>query len=191
MVGKHVHIALASLWLGLEVCPSCALGDGGTLRFSGRRGDYLVTVFTSPAPLCAGQADLSVLVQDAQTGRPITSFAIDVRAHRAGHEASQMDAAATTEAATNKLLRAAQLELPEAGRWHFEVLVHGVDRSEPIGFDVEVARPPPPWLEMIPWIAWPILPIGLYAIGQFRLGRTAAAHRLLRFRPPGAGPEGS
>ena len=33
---------------------------------------------------------------------------------------------ATTEAATNKLFRAAQFELPEPGRWEMQVQVEGL-----------------------------------------------------------------
>ncbi len=75
---------------------------------------------------------------------------------------------ATTEAATNKLLRAARLELSEGGLWHIEVSVGEIDPSQPVAFDVEVAPTPPRWQQMIPWIAWPILPIGLYAIAGLR-----------------------
>jgi hypothetical protein len=168
---RHVLIAVATVWLVLAAS-SAVHGDGGTLRFSGRRSDRLVTVFTAPAPLRAGSIDLSVLVQAALTGRPITDLPIEVHAHQIGHAETMIRAAATPGAATNKLLRAARLELPEPGRWHFDVAVQGVDLSQPIGFDVEVAHPPPPWLEMIFWIAWPVLPIGLFAIHRFRLRGT-------------------
>jgi hypothetical protein len=173
MSGKHVLMVLAIGWLELGAASSPVLGDGGTLRFSGRRGDRLVTVFTAPAPLRAGPIDLSVLVQDAETGRPITNLPIDVQGQQIGHAQTTIRAAATPGAATNKLLRAARLELSEPGRWHFDVYVQGVDRSQPIGFDVEVAQPPPPWLNMSLWIAWPLVPIGLFAIHQFRLRRRA------------------
>ena len=77
-------MVLATVWIGLGVGCVPALADGGTLRFFGRRGDRLVTVFTVPAPLRAGPIDLSVLVQDAQTGRPITDLPIEVHANRIG-----------------------------------------------------------------------------------------------------------
>jgi hypothetical protein len=179
MSGKRLLMVLAIGWLELGAASVPALGDGGTLRFSGRRGDRLVTVFTAPAPLCAGPMDLSVLVQDADTGRPITNLPIDVQAQQLGHAQTAIRAAATTEAATNKLLRAARLELSEPGRWHFDVSVRGVDPSQPIGFDVEVAQPAPAWLEMSLWIAWPLVPIGLFAIHQCRLKGGLGGHMRL------------
>jgi hypothetical protein len=168
MSGKLVLVVLVNLWLGLCATVSPALGDGGTLRFSGRRGDRVVTVFTAPAPLRAGPIDLSVLVQDSGTGRPITDLPIEVHAQRIGHAKTTIRAAATTEAATNKLLRAARLELSAPGQWRFDVLVRGVTQSQQVGFDVLVAEPVTPWLQMIFWIAWPIVPIGLFALAQLR-----------------------
>jgi hypothetical protein len=174
MTCKLMVITLATVWIGLGAGVSPALGDGGTLRFSGRRGDLLITVFTAPTPLRAGPIDLSVLVQDASTGRPLTNLPIEVRASRTTRGEVGIHAEATSEAATNKLLRAARLELPEPGRWHFELSVRGVDSAHPIRFDVDVAPPPPPWLQMSPWIAWPLVPIGLFAVHQFRLRRRPA-----------------
>jgi hypothetical protein len=93
---------------------------------------------------------------------------IEVRAGRVASGEFEIRIPATTEAATNKLLRAARLELSEPGLWHIEVSVREIDPSQPVAFDLEVAPTPPRWRQMIPWIAWPILPIGLYAIAQFR-----------------------
>ncbi len=75
---KELGIALATICLCLGVASAPALGDGGTLRFSGCRGDWSISVFTAPASLCAGQVDLSVLLLDAETGRPITDVPIEV-----------------------------------------------------------------------------------------------------------------
>ena len=165
---KGIGIALATVWLSLGIAWAPAFGDGGTLRFSGRRGDQSITVFTAPALLSAGPVDLSVLVLDVETGRPITDLPIEVRARRVGSEAFGIRMPATSEAATNKLLQAARLELSEPGLWQIEVSVGDFDPSQPVAFDVELAPPPPRWRQMIPWIAWPILPIGLYAITQLR-----------------------
>jgi hypothetical protein len=171
MKGKLAMAALLTVWLELGAGSSRALGDGGTLRFSGRRDDRMITVLTTPAPLEVGPADLSVLVQQAETGTPITELPIDVIARRTGHQEAAIRASATTEAATNKLMRAARLDLLEPGRWHIDVVVAGVDPAQPIGFDVDVAPPPPPWMQMILWIAWPIIPIGLFALKEFRTKR--------------------
>ena len=52
---------------------------------------------------------------------------------------------ATTEAATNKLFRAAQFELPEPGRWRMQVQIEGLHGLAVIGGEVEAAEPLPRW----------------------------------------------
>jgi hypothetical protein len=54
----------------LFVPPSGLRADGGAMRLSERAGGYRVTVFTDPTPLRAGPVDVSVFVQDADTGEP-------------------------------------------------------------------------------------------------------------------------
>ena len=169
MSGKRVTLALAAIWLGVAMAPTPVCADGGTWRFSGRRGDHLVTVFTAPAPLRAGTIDLSVLVQDAESGRAITELSVEMRAERTGDAESKISASATVDAATNKLMRAASVDLPKPGRWRFEVFVQGTPKSPPIEFDAEVLEPLPTWLQVIPWFAWPVVPIGLFAIHQLGL----------------------
>jgi hypothetical protein len=175
MSGKHVLVVLMIGWLELGAGSLPALGDGGTLRFSGRRGDLLVTVFTAPGSLRAGPIDLSVLVQNAKTGRPITDLSIDVHVQRIGYARTTIRAPATQGAATNKLLRAARLDVPESGRWHFDVSVQSVDRSQPIGFDAEVSESAPLLLQLCLWIGWPLLPIGLFGVHQLRMRRRSSS----------------
>ncbi len=65
MRSKSIAIALAAAWIVLGAATSVAWADGGAVRFLERRGDRLVTVFTSPTPLRAGPVDVSVLLQRA------------------------------------------------------------------------------------------------------------------------------
>src|ERR1700676_3596947 len=167
MRGNSIAIALFAAWIFLGVTNSAALGDGGAMRFSERRSDRIVTVFTSPTPLRAGPVDVSVLVQDADSGKPVLDASIMVNAHPVDHPQNGTSAPATTDAATNKLLHAAQLEFSESGRWHLEVNVQGLSAERPIGFEVEAAEPLPPWLHLGAWIAWPLVPIGLFACHQW------------------------
>jgi hypothetical protein len=165
MHGRLMFMALSTAWLTLGTQLSVALGDGGAVRSSERRGDRLITVFTAPTPPHAGTVDISVLVQDAGSGRPLLDLPIMVRAHpiQLPHEITEV--LATTEAATNKLMRAAQLDLTEPGSWHIEVTVEGAN-GPPVVFDVEVVEPPPAWLRLSPWIGWPFGMIALFAIHQ-------------------------
>jgi hypothetical protein len=149
-------------WLLLGTwCPT-AYGDGGTMRLSEKKDGLLITVFTAPAPFRAGPVDISVLVQDALTGEPAPQIQVTVRMTKPGRPA--LDYPATAEAATNKLLRAAQFELPEPGRWELEVGVESLHGLAVIGGEVEAAERLPRWRETWPWIGWPVLVIALFAV---------------------------
>ena len=71
MRGKMTAITFLAFWLALSVCPTDALADGGA-EILGRRGDRVISVFTTPTPAQVGQIDLSVLVQQAESGRAVT-----------------------------------------------------------------------------------------------------------------------
>lgn len=78
----------------------------------------------------------------------------------------ELEYPATQEAATNKLLRAAQFELPESGRWEMEVQVEGSHGPAVLGGQLDAAAPLPPWRKLWPWIGWPALAIALFGIHQ-------------------------
>jgi hypothetical protein len=139
---------------------------------SEKRGGYRITVFTAPAPFRAGPVDISVLVQDALTGELVPQTRVTVRMTKPGLLASEYPA--TREAATNKLLHAAQFELPEPGRWHLEVQVEGVHGLAVIGGELGAAPPLPRWRELWLWIGWPALAIALFGIHQVLARRRSA-----------------
>jgi hypothetical protein len=43
--------------------------------------------------------------------------------------------------------------------------------DQPISFDLDVNEATVPWLQAALWIVWPIAPIGLFAIHEYRLRR--------------------
>lgn len=141
------------------------LADGGQIRLSEIVGAYRVTVFTSPQPLRAGPIDVSVLIQHAETGEVAANAKSIVELENADAVAPPLRALATPEAATNKLLRSALLELPEAGEWCIRVttvLPDGV--SHVARFEVDAAPPLPAWLTLWPWMGWPVVAIVLFVI---------------------------
>jgi hypothetical protein len=178
----RIVIALLTAWLTLGKVGSLAVADGGALRLAERRGDRLIAVFTSPNPVRAGTVDVSVLVQEAASGRPLTNLAIEVRADLPGNEQARDSASATSEAATNKLMQAARLELSDAGRWHVDVIVQGIGPGAPIDFEMEVAEALPPGLALSLWIAWPLAAVALFAAHQTLVYRRR--HRSQRITLP-------
>src|SRR5262245_58710645 len=107
----------------LYVGPSCAsaFADGGRIVFMDQQGDKRICVFASPDPLRAGPIDLSVLIQDAGTGMPLTNAKITVSMTPSDGHGPIVSAVATNAAATNKLLSAALLEIPKPGSWDVKI----------------------------------------------------------------------
>jgi hypothetical protein len=176
MTSSMIRVLLLSAVL---LSPSSLRADGGTVRLSERQGGYEITVFTAPTPLRAGPVDVSVLVQDARTGRPLPQVRVDVRAAPRGRPSEVLQQPATSEAATNKLFRAAVFELPEPGWWEVEVAVEGDHGPARVRFEVEAAEAAPRWLTLWPWLAWPALAIFLFGIHLLlvrRQGRTRTGH---------------
>src|SRR5688572_20861731 len=104
------------LFVGLLLfgpCSAPSWADGGQLRLIERHGNLQIAVFTSPNPLRAGPVDISVLVQDARTGQPIDYANVYVQIARSDQTGKPIVAPATAAAATNKLMRAALVELPD------------------------------------------------------------------------------
>jgi hypothetical protein len=145
--------------------------DGGTVRLSQRQGGYRITVFTEPTPFRAGPVDVSVLVQDVRTGQPVPEARVTVRAVPRGHATEDIVRQATVEAASNKLFRAAEFNLPEPGWWEIEVVVEGERGLARVSFEVEAAEALPRWLALWPWLGWPVLAILLFGIHQVLVWR--------------------
>ncbi len=162
-------VLLAWLFAGLD--NGSVRADGGAVQLSERVGLYRITVFTAPVPLRAGPVDVSVLVQDAATGSPMSDVRVQVSAGPAGSEGAWLHFPATKEAATNKLFFAALFDLPASGRWQVEVNVEGPHGPAQTRFAVEAGPPPPRWAELGFWIGWPLVPILLFAVHQVLVRR--------------------
>jgi hypothetical protein len=144
---------------------SLARADGGAVRLRERAGAYQVTIFTSPTPLRAGLVDVSVLVQDAATGECLPQARVILRlTSRATGDV--LESPATVEAATNKLLRAAAFQLPQAGRWDVEAAIDGPCGRANVRLEIEAQEPSPRWLGYWPWFSWPAGAVALFAVHE-------------------------
>ncbi len=162
-------------WLLLATACPLLLADGGSLRISVVQGAYRISVFTAPTPFRKGPVDISFLVQDPGTGELIPTTRITVRMTKPGQ--ALIEHRATAEAATNKLFRAAQLELPASGRWEWEAEVDGPHGLAVVKGEVEAAAALPRWRELWMWIGWPAVAIVLFGAHQVFVRSRAPARR--------------
>src|SRR5260370_9184237 len=148
----------------VTLSPCQAMADGGAVRLSEQKGKYRITVFTSPNPLRVGPVDISVLVQDADTGEPASGVQVSIGLARRDSPDVAFRHRATTEAATNKLYYAANFDLPEPGWYSVDVSINGPLGEAEVHFEMEAAEALPPWLAMAPRFVWPVLAIFFFDI---------------------------
>jgi hypothetical protein len=160
----YIGLTLAA-WI-CAAWPQHAWADGGTLRIAQETQGYRITVFTAPAVIRVGPIDTSVLVQDAETGEPFGDARVSVRMTLRTDPSQSIDATASHEVATNKLLQAALLTLPRAGDWDVVVDVAGPHGPAQAKFEIEAAEPLPEWLVLWPWFSWPAAVVVLFGAQQ-------------------------
>jgi hypothetical protein len=157
------RLALISLFLATRL-----LADGGAVQLREESGPFAITVFASPAPLRAGPADLSVLVQDRESLRAVLDAGVTLHL---SHGDSEFTLNATHGQAQNKLLYATVVNLPEAGEWKYSVTVeHGSARTAVSGSATVAATQAGMSTH---WVAIGIAPLCILIFGfhQFLSGR--------------------
>jgi hypothetical protein len=145
--------------------------DGGTVRLVEHCENYRLAVFTTPTPVRAGPVDVSVLVQEADTGELAAGIHVTIQAESRDSRGVAIERQTTTESATNKLYYAAAFDLPEPGWYSVEVSIDGPKGKVVAHFDMEAADPLPSWLAVWPWVAWPGLAILLFGVHQVLVRR--------------------
>jgi len=172
---RPLAVRLVVVWLTLGCGCAAVRGDGGTVRLRERKGPYEITVFTAPTPFRAGPVDISVLVQEADSGAPVSEARVTVTLTARPGQHHGLRQQATTEAAMNKLLRAALFELPWAGWWEAEVTVAGGlgegRGEETVSFAVEAEEPLPHWVTLWPCLTWPALVVALFGLRRLVVRR--------------------
>ncbi len=150
-----------------------ARADGGTVRLVEQQGDYRISVFTDPHPLRSGPIDVSVFIQDVATGQPIPEAQIMVTLTAPDLPGTSIHVRATTEAATNKLLRSALIELPQPGEWHVQVATATARGTVHSRFNMVAGPPLPRWLTVWPWFSWPAVAVALFGVHRWLVARKA------------------
>lgn len=132
-------VLLALIGLGV---PRPVFANGGVTQLQRQpAGPYLVTVTTSPTPLRAGLADVSVQIERSDTQDLVLDAQVTVAAAPTLGNTSAAFFPATHDQAINKLLYSANAELTEPGRWQFVVQVTGALGDGTAAFQADVAEP--------------------------------------------------
>jgi hypothetical protein len=153
-----------------------ALADGGLVRVRGSSGAFVITVFTSPTPMRAGPVDVSVMVQDGETGRPVLDALVVVE-WTAAHDDRSLSVEATRERATNKLLYAALPELPRAGDGELRARVSRAGRAGEVSCRISVLPSLPPLLSFWPYLVLPPVGVLLFVLNRRLAGRRLRSRR--------------
>lgn len=149
--------------------------DGGVIQFRRESGPFLVTLFTTPAPLRSGRGDLSVLIESVKDHQPILDAAVSIELHQKGRPA--VVANATRAAATNKLLYAAIPDIPAPGSWQVAISITRGASHVMVRGTLEVLPALPAVLSYWPYfVAVPIL-IALFVLNQRLKARSHAARQ--------------
>ncbi len=116
-------LPLAALVYGY-LAPSAIDMDGDVVRMQAATGPYRISVFTAPDPLPAGPCDVSVLVQNRDSGEAVLDAPVGLAIERPD-SANDPPALipATSEASSIKLLEAGTVDLPHRGQWNLRVTV--------------------------------------------------------------------
>ena len=160
-----------------------------TAARSGCRNEGTIGKSACSRPLrcCAGPIDISVLIQDAQSGRVCTDATIEVELGSLDPPALVLTQTATADAATNKLFKSALFDVPHAGPWKVRVFLrdpqipidsateqtpHDVPAAE---FELAIAPPLPAWFDLAPWLGWPFAAIALFGVHQWLAAKSNRA----------------
>lgn len=154
------------------MAPARLFADGGTVQLRKEAGALLITVFTSPSPLSAGPADVSLLLQQRNGLEPVLDADVSMRL-RTDASDTEIQALPTRQQAQNKLLYAAPVTLPESGKWRLALTIfRNGERTDATG-TIDVAPAPEKALSYWSYIAFPALMIALFVVRERLIGRKA------------------
>jgi len=160
----------------LFLCCGQAFADGGRLRFSTVSGPFLITLFSTPEPLTPGPIDLSVMVQDVKSGEVLSDAHVGIDLQQQNGDGSTIHAEATHSRAVNKLLQAADIEIPASGSWRMCITVQQGSHSTVL--DAVIPVEPGSRKTKLVWIfgSLPALALVLFVLHQLQKNQLQTRH---------------
>ncbi len=116
---------------------SSALADGGRLQKSSIAGSYQISVFTSPTPVRVGEVDVSVMVQESDTGQLIQNASLEIRCR---HLESGLSTQSLGPPPQTTGYYESRLNFPNEGLWQVEVSLAG--ETTPVTFELTASPSP-------------------------------------------------
>lgn len=119
---------------------TAAHADGGRLQTRQAAGPFTVSLFTTPEVLAVGAADLSVMVEERDSGRVLLDADTVIILTPVDPDGVAPVIAHLSHAhAANRLLEDAVVQLPRSGRWHAVIRVSQGGREVSLPTDLIVA----------------------------------------------------
>jgi hypothetical protein len=151
--------------LAVLALPAVVGAHGEVLRTRQQTGPFIVSIFTAPEPLRVGPLDVSVLVQSSEGG-VLTDAVVDILLESATPGVERRQVSATHDATSNKLAKAAVLDLPAAGQWTLTVSVRFNADAATVTCHLPVAPAVSRMRLIWPWLLLPPVGIVLFATHQ-------------------------
>jgi hypothetical protein len=142
-----------------------AFADGGTVQLRREAGPLAIALFTSPAPLTVGRADISLLIQDRNGLDPLLDADVWILLRHDILEI-EFEAHPTREQARNKLLYAAPVMFSKPGKWQIDIVIDRKGTKTGVGGILEVAPAPSKAVSYAGYFAFPPVMVMLFIIRQ-------------------------
>ena len=153
----------------LAAGPAALAHGGGTPQLTNQpAGDYLVSAWTTPDPATIGTLHVTVALQNASSGEPVTDASVQVVAHPLEGDSAEIAMTATRDDALTPYFYEADLTIPDAGLWQIELALVKAEgaAAERLGFVLEIKEQSPNWilwgligvaLIVAAWVGWLLL----------------------------------
>jgi hypothetical protein len=160
------------LWpVAIILAQAAALADGGTVQLRKEAGAFVITVFTSPAPLSAGPVDISLLLQNRNGLEPVLDATVSLILR--DPSGAEIRARLTREHAQNKLLYAAPMTFGTSGKSQLDItILRNGERTGATG-TIDVAPAPEMAASYWSYIAFPPLMIVAFVVRERLIRRKA------------------
>jgi hypothetical protein len=160
---------IAAVAISLQVT---VFAHSGTVQLRREAGGFAITVFTSPAPLSVGRADISVLIQAGAGLDPVLDSDVQLVLHSETSNV-EFEAHPTRAQAQNKLLYAAPVIFSKPGKWHVGVVVSRNGQKTSAMGTLEVVPAGPRAVSYASYIAFPPVMVVLFVIRERLIYRRA------------------